>query len=85
MAALAAGPPQPGEPNRVAAARTQGYVITHGELNLGAHAIAAPLPGWGSLAAVNIVTNRQTVIDNAHRPLQDTVREISTHAATAAE
>ncbi len=79
VAALAAGPPRPGEPDRVAAARADGYLVTHGELNFGAHAIAAPLPGWGRPAAVNIVTNRQPVIDAARQPLLDAVREISAH------
>ncbi|WP_216895402.1 IclR family transcriptional regulator [Nocardia alni] len=81
VAALAAGPPQPGESDRVTAARTHGYIITHGELNLGAHAIAAPLPGWGALAAINIVTNRQDIIDTAHHPLLNAVHEIGTHTA----
>jgi len=84
VAALAAGPPRPGEPDRVAAARADGYVITHGELNLGAHAIAAPLPGWGGLAAINIVTNRQSVMDTAHGPLLDAVHEISGHSTADA-
>ncbi len=81
LAALAAGPPQPTEPDRVTAARTHGYITTHSELNLGAHAIAAPLPGWGTLTAINIVTNRPEVIDVARTPLLDAVREISTHTA----
>ncbi|BCK57976.1 transcriptional regulator [Nocardia wallacei] len=81
VAALAAAPPRPGEPDRVAAARAEGCLVTHGELNLGAHAIAAPLPGWGRPTAINIVTNRQAVIDAARRPLLDAVREIGAHAA----
>ena len=51
VAALAAGPPQPGEPDRVATARAQGFITTHGELNAGAHAIAAPLPQVGRPAS----------------------------------
>lgn len=76
VAALAAGPTQPGEPDRVATARAQGFVVTHGELNAGAHAIAAPLPGWGGLAAINIVTNHEDTVRNARQPLLDAVREI---------
>jgi hypothetical protein len=34
------------------------------------------LPGWGVLAAVNIVTNREEVIDAARAPLLDAVAEI---------
>ncbi|WP_198036936.1 IclR family transcriptional regulator [Nocardia sp. BMG51109] len=80
VAALAAGPPRPGEPDRVATARAQGFIITHEELNPGAHAIAAPLPGWDGPAAINIVTNRRTTVDNAQRPLLDAVRELGTFA-----
>ncbi len=76
VAALAAGPPRPGEPDRVATARAQGFITTHGELNAGAHAVAAPLPGWGELAAINIVTNREATVRDAHHPLLDAVREI---------
>ncbi|WP_280313823.1 hypothetical protein [Nocardia wallacei] len=75
-------PPRPrGHPPRGAAPRAEGCLVTHGELNLGAHAIAAPLPGWGRPTAINIVTNRQAVIDAARRPLLDAVREIGAHAA----
>ncbi|WP_324193857.1 IclR family transcriptional regulator [Nocardia blacklockiae] len=81
VAALASGPPRAGEPDRVGAARADGFVTTHGELNQGAHAIAAPLPGWGRLAAVNIVTNRESVVDAARDPLLDAVRDIGAHAA----
>ncbi|MFT4081534.1 MAG: helix-turn-helix domain-containing protein [Nocardioides sp.] len=61
IAALASGPAQAGEPARVADARASGLVITHGELNPGAYGVAAPLPGWGTRAAINIVTNRPEV------------------------
>ncbi|MBB5916201.1 DNA-binding IclR family transcriptional regulator [Nocardia transvalensis] len=83
VAALAAGPPRPDEPDRVASARAHGYLTTHGELNLGAHAIAAPLPGWGRPAAINIVTNRESVLENARDPLLDAVREIGIHTGDA--
>uniref|UniRef100_UPI002456954B hypothetical protein n=1 Tax=Nocardia wallacei TaxID=480035 RepID=UPI002456954B len=77
-------PPPPARappPGGARGPRAEGCLVTHGELNLGAHAIAAPLPGWGRPTAINIVTNRQAVIDAARRPLLDAVREIGAHAA----
>lgn len=56
LAALASGPARAGEPARVAGVRSTGSVVTHEELNPGAHGLAAPLPGWEVLAAVTVVT-----------------------------
>ena len=66
LAALASGPPAPGEPDRVAGVRTSGVVTTYAELNPGAYGIAAPVP-WlrGTRAAVAVVTSREDVADRA--------------------
>jgi DNA-binding IclR family transcriptional regulator len=76
LAALASGPLQSGEPTRVATIRADGYVTTFGELNPGAYGIAAPLPGWPLLAAVNIVTAREQLTVDAVGPLLAAIREI---------
>ncbi|MER5437780.1 helix-turn-helix domain-containing protein [Streptomyces sp. NPDC002790] len=65
LAALASGPPDPSEPDRIQEIREAGYVVTHCEVNVGAHGIAAPLPGWPVRAAVNIVTADPSLADKA--------------------
>lgn len=65
LASLAAGPPRDSEPERVQGIRDAGYIVTHGEVNAGAHGIAAPLPGWPVRAAVNVVTSDPQLADQA--------------------
>jgi DNA-binding IclR family transcriptional regulator len=77
LAALASGPARAGEPERVAQTRGAGYVATFGELNPGVHGVAAPLPGWGVPAAVNVVTSRPDVAELAVGPLLRAAAEIS--------
>ncbi|MDQ1633495.1 MAG: hypothetical protein QOJ32_304, partial [Frankiaceae bacterium] len=57
-----------------------GHVTTYAELNPGAHGIAAPLPGWGVLAAVTIVTSSEELTTTAVGPLLRAVREIEAAA-----
>jgi DNA-binding IclR family transcriptional regulator len=56
-ALLAAGPPQPGEPDDVAAARERGWAISSGQLLPGATGVAAVVPtrAHGAEAAVSAV------------------------------
>lgn len=77
LAALASGPGLPGESPRVASVRTEGHVITRAELNPGAYAVAAPLPGWPVRAAVNVVTNHEEIVSSALEPVLRAVAEIS--------
>ena len=77
LAALASGPAVTGEPDRVAAIRTAGYVTTHGELNPGAHGAAAPLPGWGRLAAVTVITSDRRSAEQAVRAVVNAAGEIA--------
>lgn len=65
LACLAAGPPRASEPERVQGIRDAGYIVTHGEVNVGAHGIAAPLPGWPVRAAINVVTSDPQLADQA--------------------
>lgn len=76
LAVLASGAPQTDEPDRVAMIREQGIVTTYAELNPGAYGIAAPLIGWGILAAVNVITNRQELAEAAAPLVLEAVREI---------
>lgn len=77
LAALASGPPRPGEPARVAEVRAVGHVTTEAELNPGAYGIAAPLPGWHVLAAVNVVTSRPDLLVAAVDPVRRAVATIT--------
>ncbi|WP_408896375.1 IclR family transcriptional regulator [Nocardioides sp. R1-1] len=77
LAALASGPPRAGEPARVAAVRAAGHVTTEAELNPGAYGIAAPLPGWHVLAAVNVVTSRPALLTSAVEPVRRAVATIT--------
>ncbi len=76
LAALASGPPRAGEPARVADVRASGLVTTEAEINPGAYGIAAPLPGWQVLAAVNVVTSRPELLTSAVEPVLRAVRTI---------
>ncbi|NUU25086.1 MAG: helix-turn-helix domain-containing protein [Streptomycetaceae bacterium] len=58
-ALLAARPPVPGEPEAVAKAREQGYAYSHGEVELGAHAVAAPIPGAYPPACLVLMTGHE--------------------------
>jgi DNA-binding IclR family transcriptional regulator len=80
LAALASGPPIAGEPARVEQVRKLGFATTHAELNPGAFGIAAPLPGWGVRAAINIVTSREALMTEAIEPLRRAVAEVGSGA-----
>lgn len=77
LAALASAPARPGETARVVAVREAGYVVTHAELNPGAHGVAAPLPGWAAPAAVNVVAADVAVVDAAVGPVLRAAAEIT--------
>ena len=76
LAASAAMPPAPGEPERVAGVRRAGYVVTHGELAAGAIGVAAPLPGWGLRTAVCLVGADPALATRAVEPLLEAVRRV---------
>ncbi|WP_340538899.1 IclR family transcriptional regulator [Nocardioides sp. GXZ039] len=77
LAALASGPERAGEPARVAAVRETGHITTCAELNPGAYAVAAPLPGWPVRAAVNVVASHEEVLSTALEPVLRAAREIT--------
>ncbi len=80
LAALASGPPVQGEPDRVARIRDTGHVATHQELHPGAYGLAAPLPGWGVLASISIVTGRGATMTSGLEPLRRAADAIAKHA-----
>lgn len=66
IAALASADPAPGDSSRVREAREAGYAATYGEINPGAYGAAAPvrcLPN--TRASINVVTNREDIVERA--------------------
>ncbi|SEE77503.1 transcriptional regulator, IclR family [Streptomyces sp. 2131.1] len=78
LATLASGPPRAAEPDRVQAIREAGYVITHSEVNVGAHGVAAPLPGWPVRAAINVVTSDPDLAERAVPHVREAAAAIGT-------
>lgn len=56
-ALLAAQPPSPDEPEVVQLVRMRGYAVSHGEVEAGMHAVAAPILGSYPPACLNLITN----------------------------
>ena len=77
LAAQASGPCADAEDPRVTTTRAAGYVTTHAELNPGAYGIAAPLPGWPVLAAVNVVTSDDDLRQEAVEPVLRAAADIT--------
>jgi len=55
----AARPPTDDEPDAVRTAREDGYAYSHGEVEAGAHAVAAPIPGAYPPACLVLITSHQ--------------------------
>ncbi len=70
-AILVGRPPEPGEPEDVTAARSQGYISTRGELQPGAVGVAAPIvvDGWAD-ACVGVISLVELGPEAAHRVVQ---------------
>jgi DNA-binding IclR family transcriptional regulator len=58
-ALLAAGPRREGEPAAVELARERGYATSHGEVESGAYAVAAPIAGIQPRACLNLISIRE--------------------------
>lgn len=66
-------PPRPGEPDDVRQARELGFAYSHGEVETGLHAVAAPIPGAYPPACLNLITG-----------LEQRAREAARSVVTAA-
>lgn len=64
IALLAAMPPQPGERGLVTKTRTQGWVITHGEIEPNTYGLAVPVhrPPTSPHACINLISHREDVV-----------------------
>jgi DNA-binding IclR family transcriptional regulator len=77
LAILAAMPARPHEREDVAAARSSGYAVTHGELQPGASGMACPLLAGDVVASVGVVTLHPLEVDKVAQPLQAAARAIA--------
>jgi DNA-binding IclR family transcriptional regulator len=76
---LAALPPRPGEREEVTRARRQGFAVSKGEVEPGAHGLAVLLrqPGEASGACINLITYRDDVMARAVPPMLDGAARIN--------
>jgi DNA-binding IclR family transcriptional regulator len=75
---LAGLPPRPGEREAVTRARAQGFAVSKGEVEPGAHGLAVLLhqPGDEPAACLNLITYRDDVMARAVPPMLDGARRI---------
>lgn len=78
LALLAGMPPRPGERELVTQAREQGWVLTHGEVEANAYAIAAPVKRLPPAppTSLSLVSHRQDVLERARPALLEAVAEL---------
>jgi DNA-binding IclR family transcriptional regulator len=78
LALLASGPPLPGERKLVTEARTQGWVMTHGEVEHNAYALAVPVKRSVPAPAtcINLVSHRSDVLEQGRRAVIDAAHEL---------
>lgn len=79
LALLSGAPPQPDEREAVAETRERGWVLTHGEVEPNAYGLAvsversAPAP----LTAINLVSHRPDVLEQARPKVTKAARELA--------
>lgn len=80
LALLAAGPPEPGERKEVSEARKKGWVMTHGEVEANAYAIAVPLRRSPPAPAtcINLISHRPDILERGRPAVVAAARELST-------
>jgi DNA-binding IclR family transcriptional regulator len=81
-AIMAGRPPADGEPSAVTAARRQGWTIAHGEVEEGAHAIAAPISRNGDTidACVMFISHRADSVRAAQLDVVAIASALRAHA-----
>jgi DNA-binding IclR family transcriptional regulator len=78
LALLASGPPEPGERDLVAQARADGWVMTHGEVETNAYAIAVPVRRSAPHPAtcINLISHRSDILEQGRPSVIDAAREL---------
>lgn len=79
LALLSAAPPQPEEREAVAETRERGWVLTHGEVEPNAYGLAVPVArsAPAPLTAINLVSHRPDVLEQARPTVTEAARELS--------
>ncbi|WP_238010600.1 helix-turn-helix domain-containing protein [Dactylosporangium sp. AC04546] len=75
-ALLAAGPQVAEEPVEVTRARERGYATSSGEIELGAYAVAAPIPNSHPRACLNLITYREDQARSAEKFILNAARQV---------
>lgn len=75
-ALLSAGPASPDEPAAVTRARKRGYATSSGEVEVGAYAVAAPIPNSHPRVCLNIITYREDQAKTAERHILDAAKRV---------
>lgn len=79
LALLAACPPQPGERDLVSQARTQGWVLTHGEAEPNTWGLAVPVRRSppSPCTCINLVSHRRDVVEQGRPAVMEAAQELS--------
>lgn len=79
LALLASAPAKPGERKVVSEAREQGWVLTHGEVEPNAYGLAVPVKRLppSPATAINLISHRLDVLEQARQTVIDAARELS--------
>lgn len=79
LALLAAGPPEPGERDEVTQARKKGWVMTHGEVEANAYALAVPVQRSPPAPAtcINLISHRPDILERGRSAVVAAARELA--------
>lgn len=79
LALLSGAPPQPEEREAVTEARERGWVLTHGEVEPNAYGLAVPVErnSPSPLTAINLVSHRPDVLEQARPTVTKAARELA--------
>ncbi|WP_059017765.1 helix-turn-helix domain-containing protein [Mycobacterium sp. M26] len=80
IALLAGMPPTPGERELVTQARTQGWVITHGEIEPNTYGLAVPVhrPPNSPHTCINLISHREDVVRRGKDAMIEAAQRLST-------
>jgi DNA-binding IclR family transcriptional regulator len=79
LALLASRPAQPGERDLVTRAREDGWIMTHGEVELNAYGLAVPVPRTppAPATAINLVSHRPDLIEPGREEAMRAAQELA--------
>ena len=79
LALLASSPPAPGERDLITLARSQGWVMTHGEIEPNAYGLAVPVKRIPPAPAtcINLISHRPDILERARPAVIDAARQLA--------